>query len=77
MFRSPRAARTDSPARLPDVEIVWRCSQHTVWTATQATRLCGLVEEHGGTYIATDEVTGTFNTYRTLSEAMEALESPQ
>jgi hypothetical protein len=63
-------------ARFPHAEITWKCSQRTVWIATHSTEFLGMVEEHNGTYIANDTAGGTYNTYRTLAEAMEAFETP-
>ena len=76
MFRNPRVTRTADSARFARADITWKCSQHTVWTATHATELLGLVEERDGLYVANDPTTGTYNTYRTLSEAMQAFELP-
>jgi hypothetical protein len=65
----PRAA-----VRLRADEITWKCSQRTVWVATHSTEFLGTVEEQDGTYIANDTQRGTYNTYRTLAEAMQAFE---
>ena len=59
------------------MEITWRYSQRTVWTATLEAEVLGSVEEQYCSYVAINPVTGSFNTYRTLSEAMEAFEAPQ
>jgi hypothetical protein len=54
--------------------ITWTSSQRTVWTATRSAQRLGLVEERDGIYVATDPMTGTYNSYRTLAEAMQAFE---
>jgi hypothetical protein len=64
------------PHRFPHAEITWKCSQRVVWIATHATEYVGVVEEHNGMYIANDSMRGTYNTYRTLGDAMQAFESP-
>jgi hypothetical protein len=55
-------------------EVVWNFSQRTVWVASQGIDFLGIVEEREGTFVANDGVSGTYNTYSTLSEAMHALE---
>ena len=66
--------RRRASVRFPAAEITWKCSQRTIWIATHATEFLGTVEELDGTYIANDTARGTYNTYRTHSEAMEAFE---
>ena len=54
--------------------ITWKCSRGTTWAATLSDRFLGMVEEVDGMYVANDTVGGTYNTYRTLVDAMQAFE---
>ena len=63
-------------ARVSHAEVRWVCSPRMTWIATLSDRFVGIVEEVDGTYVANDTIRGTYNTYRTLPEAMAAFESP-
>lgn len=63
-------------AQFPQAEISWKRSRQTTWAATRADQFLGMVEEVDGCYVANDTARGTYNTYRTLREAMEAFGSP-
>lgn len=54
--------------------IHWTRSHHYTWVATLSDRFLGMVEEVDGAYVANNTAAGTYNTYRTLAEAMEAFE---
>ena len=65
-----------APVRFPREEITWECSRRVVWIATHSNEFLGMVEEHNGLFVANDTSRGTYNTYRTLSDAMQAFETP-
>jgi hypothetical protein len=71
-----RSRDNESAPRFAHEEITWRCSQRVVWIATHASEFVGIVEEHNGVNVANDTSRGTYNTYRTLADAMQAFESP-
>jgi len=71
-----RRTADHAPHRFPGAEITWKCSQRRVWVATHSAEFVGMVEELDGTFVANDTLRGTYNTYRTLGEAMQAFETP-
>jgi hypothetical protein len=71
-----RGRNEDGPRRFPHEEITWECSRRVVWIASHSTEFLGMVEEHNGLFVANDTSRGTYNTFRTLSDAMRAFETP-
>jgi hypothetical protein len=61
-------------SRLAQSDVQWTCSRGMTWVATLSDQFLGMVEEVDGSYVANDTVGGTYNTYRTRAEAMQAFE---
>ena len=71
-----RRRGTAASPRFPHSEITWRRCRPEAWTATHGGDFVGMVEERYGCFVANDTVRGTYNTYRTRMEAMQAFELP-
>jgi len=76
LVRPISGSRTDAPPRYPRGEITWTSTDHVMWIASHAAEYLGMVEEHDGLFVANDTSRGTYNTYGTLADAMQAFESP-
>ena len=76
LIRPIGGSSADAPLRYPRAEITWECSRRVIWIASHSDDFLGMVEEHNGLFVANDTSQGTYNTYRTLADAMQAFERP-